>query len=115
MSEIKDRSMTEIKDGCYVAVSGTVARVFQTKNGAALELHVQTERMKYPDRFTVWGLGDQVSQGDRVEIRGWLETQPESFTKRDGTEGHGVKRTINAPKLARHEPAQERLGDDSPF
>ena len=108
----------EIRDGAYVAVGGKVARVFQTKNGAALELHVQTERMKYPDRYTVWGCGDEVAEGDRVEIRGWLETQPETFTKRDGTEGHGVKRTINAPKLTKHEPAQQDTwsgGDDSPF
>lgn len=108
----------EIKDGAYVAVGGKVARIFQTKNGAALELHVQTERMKYPDRYTVWGCGDECSEGDRVEIRGWLDTQPESFTKRDGTEGHGVKRTINAPKLTKHEPAtQGQWADDaeSPF
>ena len=108
----------EIRDGAYVAVGGKVGRVFQTKNGAALELHVQTERMRYPDRYTVWGCGDECAEGDRVEIRGWLDTQPESFTKRDGTEGHGVKRTINAPKLTKREPAQREAwsgGDDSPF
>lgn len=98
--------MSELKDGVYASVTGKVGRVFHTKNGAAIEVHVQTERMKYADRFTVWGLGDQVAEGDRVEVRGWLETQVESFTKRDGTEGHGVKRTVNAPKLAKHEPAQ---------
>jgi hypothetical protein len=94
--------MTEIKDGVYAAVSGTVGRVFHTKNGAAIEVHVQTERMRYPDRYTVWGLGDQVAQGDRVEVRGWLETSVEEYPKRDGSTGHGVKRTVNAPKLAAH-------------
>ncbi|GAB2519678.1 hypothetical protein [Paramicrobacterium agarici] len=98
--------MTEIKDGVYASVSGTVARTFETKNGAACEVHVQDERQKFPDRYTAWGLGDQVAEGDRVEVRGWLVTLPDTFTKRDGSEGHGVKRMVNAPKLAKHEPAQ---------
>lgn len=105
--------MSEIKDGCYGAIGGKVARVFQTKNGAAIEVHVQTERMKYPDRYTVWGLGDEVVEGDRVEVRGWVETQPEEYTKRDGTVGHGVRRTVNAPKLAKHEPVAQPGGGDS--
>ena len=103
-----------IKDGVYASVSGTVARVFQTKNGAAIEVHVKDDRNQYPDRYTVWGLGDEVAEGDRIEARGWLVTLPDTFTKRDGTEGHGVKRMLNAPKLTKHEPAQQSwAGDDS--
>lgn len=108
--------MTGIKNGAYVAVGGTVGRIFQTKNGPAIEVHVQDERQKYPDRYTVWGLGDQVAEGDRVEVRGWLSTAPETFQKRDGTEGHGVKRTVNAPTLSKHEPAGGVPDDqDQPF
>lgn len=106
----------QIKQGVYVAVGGKVGRVFQTKNGAAIEVHVQDERMKYPDRYTVWGLGDQVSEGDVVEVRGWLSTQVEEFQKRDGSTGHGVKRQVNAPTLAKHEPQQSSgWGDSEPF
>ncbi len=108
--------MTDIKQGAYASIGGKVARVFPTKNGDAIEVHVHEEGARYPDRYTVWGLGDQVAVDDMVEVRGWLKTVPETFQKRDGTEGHGVKRTINAPKLAKHEPAQADAwggGDDS--
>lgn len=97
----------EIKNGAYVSIGGKVGRVFSTKNGAAIEVHVQDEKQQYPDRYTVWGLGDQVAEGDRVEVHGWLSTSPESFTKRDGSEGHGVRRAVNAPKLAKHEAAAQ--------
>lgn len=106
--------MSGIKDGVWAAVSGTVGRVFHTKNGAAIEVHVQDERMKYPDRVTVWGCGDQVAEGDRVEVRGWFSAQVESFTKRDGSTGYGVKRAVNAPKLVQHEPKAVSAGDWSP-
>jgi hypothetical protein len=100
-----------IKPGVYAAVSGTVARVFHygdQKTG--IEIHVKTERMKYPDRYTAFDIRDQVAEGDTVEVRGWLETQVEEFTKRDGSTGHGVKRTVNAPKLEKHEPATQAAG-----
>lgn len=108
----------EIKQRAYVSIGGKVARVFSTKNGPAIEVHVTEEGQQYPDRYTVWGLGDQVAEGDMVEVHGFLRTQVEKLTKRDGTEGHGVKRTVNNPKLAKHEPAAQDSwggGDDSPF
>lgn len=110
--------MSSIKQGAYVSIGGTVGRVFQTKNGAAIEVHVKDDRMQYPDRYTVWGLGDQVAEGDLVEVHGWLSTKPSSFTKRDGSEGHGVERAVNAPKLAKHEPGQQQAqgwGAGEPF
>lgn len=108
--------MSDIKDGVYVSVSGTVARVFNTTNGAAIEVHVQTERMKYADRYTVWGLGDDVTEGDRVEVKGWLDTRVEEFQKRDGSTGHGVKRSVNAPKLGKREGKTSQVDSgDVPF
>ena len=105
--------MSNIKSGVYASIGGTVGKVFQySGNKTGIEVHVQTERMKHADRYTVWDLQDQVAEGDAVEVHGWLTTAPETYQKRDGSEGHGVKRTINAPKLAKHEPAQGWGGDD---
>lgn len=99
--------MSEIKDGAYVAVGGKVARVFQYQGKTGVEVHVQDDRMKYPDRYTAFDVTEQVTEGDRVEVRGWLSTQVEEFQKRDGSTGHGVKRSINAPKVTKREPAQD--------
>lgn len=105
--------MTDIKNQKYISIGGTVGRVFQYSKGAAFELHYQDDKMQYPDRITVWGEGDKVAEGDRVEVHGYYSDGPETFTKRDGTEGHGVKRAINGPKIAKHEPAQPQQGWDA--
>jgi hypothetical protein len=117
--EVRNSMSDGIKVGCYAAVGGKVARVFTYGDGkTGVEVHVQDERMKYPDRYTAFGVTDEVAEGDLVEVRGWLSSQSEKFTKRDGTEGYGVKRTINAPKLAKREPAEQTGWTDeseSPF
>ena len=105
----------QIKDGAYVAVGGRVARVFQYGGKTGVEVHVQDDRMKYPDRYTAFDVSDEVAEGDRVEIRGWLSTQVEEYRKRDGSAGYGVKRAINAPKVAKRESGGGFGGDDQPI
>lgn len=108
--------MSDIKNAKYISVGGKVGKVFQYAKGTAIELHYQDDKMQYPERITVWGLGDQVAEGDRVEIHGYYSDQVEEFTKKDGTTGHGVKRSINGPKLAKREqvqPAPVQEGWDS--
>ena len=95
--------MAEIKDGEYTYIGGTVKRVFQTKNGAAFELHFQKDRDKYPTRYTVWGLGDQVAEGDRVKVSGFPSQEIDEYEK-DGQTKRIVKRSLNSPKLEAHEP-----------
>lgn len=108
--------MSDIKDGVYASVSGTVSRVFTYSGGkTGVEIHVKGERSKYPDRYTAFDVSDEVAEGDRVEIRGWLSTQVEEFQKRDGSTGHGVKRAINAPRVAKWESGGGFGGDDQPF
>lgn len=106
--------MSSIKTGVYVSVGGKVARVFQYGDGkTGVEIHVQDERMRYPDRYTAFDVKDPVTEGDMVEVHGWLSTQVEEYTKKDGTTGHGVKRIVNAPKVAKHEPAAPAPVDDA--
>lgn len=95
--------MAEIKDGIYAYVSGTVGRVFQTKNGPAVEVHVMPKNGKFPDRVTVWGLGDQVAEGDRVTVNGWWSDRREVYQKQDGTEGVAFRRALNSPVLEARE------------
>lgn len=105
--------MSEIKDQKYISVGGTVGKVFQYAKGTAFELRFQDERMQYPDRITVWGAGDQVAEGDRVEVHGFYSDGVEKFQKRDGSDGYGVKRAINSPKVVKREPAQAGGGWDA--
>ena len=93
--------MSEIKDGVYGFVSGTVGRVFSTKNGEAFELEVLPYKSQYPDKWTVWG-NPGVSQGDRVKVAGWLEIKRDKYEK-DGVEQVAIKRSVNTPKLEGHE------------
>ncbi|WP_404474805.1 hypothetical protein [Microbacterium aerolatum] len=104
----------EIKQGVYVSVGGKVGRVFTYQGDkTGVEIHVQDERMRYPDRYTAFDVKQAVAEGDLVEVHGWLSTQVEEYTKKDGTTGHGVKRIVNAPKIAKHEPAAPAPVDDA--
>lgn len=97
--------MTNIKDGFFGFASGTVARTFEAKTGVAAVVEIQDERSMYPDRVTAWGLTGNVREGDRVKVRGWIKVRPSTYTKRDGTEGHGVDVNINNAEIVEHEAA----------
>lgn len=94
--------MAAIKDGVYGFVSGTVGRSFQTKNGRAFELEVKEERQQYGDRWTIWG-DLPVREGDRASIKGWLAISRETYEK-DGQTKVAIRRAINKPEVAAHEP-----------
>ena len=93
---------TSIKDGIYAYVGGTVARLFDTKNGPAFNLEVAREGSQYPDRVTVWGAADGLNVGDRVKVHGWLSWRRE--VKDDGKTYFNV--SLNKPEVTDHEPAQ---------
>jgi len=119
----------EIRDGVYGYVSGTVARVFPTRNGDAYEVEVKgREEQKYADKWTVWG-NLNVPVGTRVTVKGWLEARAENFEGRDGTVKAAAKRSVNKPELVAQEagaapaPATtetwgggaDAYGDNTPF
>lgn len=96
--------MTEIKDGAYGFVSGTVGRSFTTKNGRAFELEVKDPKQQYPDKWTIWG-DLVVAEGDRASIKGWLSISRETYEK-DGQTKVAIRRAVNKPELAAHEQGQ---------
>lgn len=69
--------MTEIKDGIYAQVSGTVSKRFQAKNGEAAVIEIAREGSQYPDRVAVWSIDFQLEEGDRVALKGWLSWRKE--------------------------------------
>lgn len=91
-----------IKDGVYGYVSGTVGRDFTTKNGRAFELEVKDLKQQYPDKWTVWA-DLNVVEGDRATIKGWLGISKETYEK-DGETKTAIRRAVNKPELAAHEP-----------
>lgn len=101
--------MSEIKDGVYGYVSGTVGRTGQAKNGPYAVIEVSREGSQYPDRVTAWGL--DATTGDRVSVKGWLSWRKD---ERDGKTYLNV--SLNKPQLDKHEKAGAPAGDDStPF
>jgi hypothetical protein len=101
--------VSEIKDGIYGAVSGTVARVGQAKNGPFGVIEVKREGSQYPDRVTCWGLEAMV--GDRISVKGWLSWRKE---ERDGKVYLNV--SLNQPKVDKHEQVGAAPADDDvPF
>ena len=95
--------MTEIKDGVYAQVAGTVGRV----NEGRFTIEVKNERSQYPDYVTVWRLDAPVSQGDRIAVKGWL-----SWKKSERNGKTYVDVSVNQPQLVKHEQAQGWGGDD---
>jgi hypothetical protein len=89
-----------IKDGIFGYVSGTVGRMFDTKNGSAFVLEVAREGSQYPDKITVWGAADLVRPGDRAAVKGWISWRRE--VKDDKTY---FNVSVNKPELTEHEPA----------
>lgn len=95
--------MSEIKDGTYAQVAGTVGRV----NDGRFTIEVKNERAKYPDYVTIWKPDFTVTQGDRIAVKGWLSWRK---TERDGKVYVDV--SINQPQLVKHEPATPTSGGD---
>ena len=102
--------------GVYAQAAGRVSRVFSMKNGPALVLEVQlSDRDKYPSRVTVWGADAlPAAEGDDLVVKGWLSWRPSEYQKRDGSTGHGVEVSLNAPVLVSHTPAAQLPGAEDP-
>jgi hypothetical protein len=95
---MKGEALSEIKDGVYGSVAGTVGRVGQAKNGPYAVIEVARDGAKYPDRVTAWGL--EAAVGDRVSVKGWLSWRRE---EKDGKTYLNV--SLNQPKVDKHERA----------
>lgn len=108
--EIGSKGMSEIKDGVYAQVAGTVGRVGQAKNGPYAIVEVTREGSQFPDRVAVWGL--DATEGERVAVKGWLSWRK---SERDGKTYVDV--SLNNPQLVSREPAQAAVpvGADTPF
>jgi hypothetical protein len=89
-----------ISDGIYGFVSGTVGRMFETKNGPAFVVEVTREGSQYPDRVTVWGPAGAARTGDRVTVKGWISWRREA---KDDKTFFNV--SLNKPEVTEHEPA----------
>lgn len=100
-----------ISDGVYGYVSGTVGRSFTTKNGRAFELEVKDPKQQYPDKWTIWG-DLPVQEGDRASVKGWLGISKETYEK-DGQTKTAIRRAVNKPELAAHEPANSAPAEES--
>lgn len=99
--------MTEIKDGVYGHVAGTVGRV----NDGRFTIEVKNERSQYPDYVTVWRPDFAVAQGDRIAVKGWVSWKK---TERDGKVYVDV--SVNQPKLDKYEPtAGSGFDSEAPF
>jgi hypothetical protein len=108
----------EIKDGVYGFVSGTVGRAFNHAKGRAFEMEVKDDRQQYGDKWTIWG-DLNVSEGDRVSVKGWLSISRETYEK-DGQTKVAIKRAVNNPEIAAHEaragaPARQEAGQAEPW
>lgn len=108
--------MTEIKDGVFAQVAGTVGNVFDAKNGTAIVVEVKREGSQYPDRVTVWSVDFQANQGDRVAVKGWLSW---SKSEKDGKTYVNV--SLNKAQLVSREAvstapdAWSAPSDETPF
>lgn len=99
--------MSDIKDGVFAQVSGTVGRTAEGR----FTIEVKNERSQYPDYVTVWRLDADVATGDRIAVKGWLSWKK---TERNGKVYVDV--SLNAPQLVAHEKSQGGEWDASqPF
>ncbi len=105
--------MSKIQDGLYGYIGGTVESVRAGKTGPFAQVSVQREGAKYPDRVTVWGVPENVAEGDRIKVKGWLSW---SRSERDGKTYFNV--SLNKPEVVEHEqgsqPASQQW-DSTPF
>jgi hypothetical protein len=89
--------MSEIKDGMFAYVGGTISRVFHSKSGVTAVVEVQSPKRQYPDRITVWGLSD-AAEGHRIKVKGWLSWARE---EKDGKTYFNV--SLNQPEVISYE------------
>lgn len=82
-------SNSDIKDGVYAYVSGTV----NWADAGKFTVEVLKEGNRYPDRITVWRPDFQVANGDRVTVKGWF-----SWRKSKKDERY-MDYSINNPEL----------------
>ena len=94
-----------MSDGVWASVTGTVGRVFTTKNGPAMVVDVSRPQSQYPDHVTVWD-AFTFAAGDRVSVEGWL-----SWRKREYEGRTYVDVSLNAPRLS--ERSQAPRGRDN--
>ena len=102
-----------IQDELQAQVAGTVKRLFSTRNGTACVIESQRQGSRYPDRVTVFGIREQLREGDRVRVRGELSWRK---TERDGKTYMDVH--LNGPAVIEHEqgsPAPATQSDDVPW
>jgi hypothetical protein len=94
-----------VRDQIFGYVGGTVERVFSTDKGSHAKIAVQGERDKYPTRVTVWGVGGDVREGDRVTVKGFISVKARSYTKQDGTTGYAADISVNGGVVEERETA----------
>lgn len=99
----KENAVTDIKDGVFAQVSGTVGR---TADGR-FTIEVKNERAQYPDYVTVWAADFPVNTGDRIAVKGWL-----SWKKTERNDKVYVDVSLNRPQLVTHEPGQAPAADE---
>jgi len=115
--------MSEIKDGIYGHVAGSVSKVFMYRDGMAITIDVKNPKKEFADKVTAWGIsGTIVSEGDRVKVKGWLSATPATWEKKDVSTGYGVNVALNKPEVIEHErlPGAQAaevapVSDDTPF
>lgn len=96
----KEKQLSEIKDGVFAQVAGTVGRTAEGRFNIEVKLK---EGAQYADYVTVWKPDFAVSQGDRVAVKGWL-----SWKKTDRNGKVYVDVSLNSPQLVTHEPVGSR-------
>ena len=89
--------MSEIKDGMFVYVGGTISRVFHSQSGVTAVVEVQSPKRQYPDRITVWGLS-QAAVGHRIKVKGWL-----SWTREEKEGKTYFNVSLNQPEVITYE------------
>jgi hypothetical protein len=107
---LKGSKLSEIKDGVYGYVSGTVGRVADGR----FTVEVKREGRQYPDYVTVWSSDIFVQQGDRISVKGWL-----SWKKTERNDKVYVDVSVNHPKVEKKESSRPSsspsYGSETPF
>lgn len=94
--------MTDIKDGWYGFLGGTVSKVYAGGDHPRIVVEFfERENDKYPKRVTVWG-SFGVMEGDRVKFKGWNRADLRDYTKDDGTQAKTVSRALSGAELVEH-------------
>lgn len=90
--------MSEIKDGIFAYIGGTITDVQHSQSGLRAVVEVQSPKREYPDRVTVWGLPVAAAAGERIKVKGWLSWASREV---DGKKYFNV--SLNQPEVIAHE------------